>query len=64
MRERPDGMLEAESFEEHMTPQVTWVEDPAFAQAFASELGISTRGTDPGDTLPADDMCHFDAGLG
>ena len=34
MRQRPDGMFEAETFEEHMTPTVNWVEDPEFGKAF------------------------------
>lgn len=34
MRERPDGYLEATTFEEHMDPSVSWVEDPKFSQAF------------------------------
>lgn len=36
MRERPDGMLEATSFEEHMAPGLNWVDDPRFAAAFGS----------------------------
>lgn len=32
-------MLEAESFEEHMQPGVTWHDDPAFAEAFAEIIG-------------------------
>lgn len=39
MRERPDGMLEAETFEEHMMPGVTWHDDPAYAAAFADIIG-------------------------
>lgn len=36
MRLRPDGYLEAETFEEHMAADVTWIEDPEFAAAFAA----------------------------
>lgn len=39
MRERPDGLLEAETFEEHMMPGVTWIDDPAYAAAFADLIG-------------------------
>lgn len=38
MRERPDGYLEAESFAEHMTPEVTWITDPEFDAAFDEQL--------------------------
>ncbi len=38
MRRRPDGMLEAETFEEHMAPDVEWIEDPEFARAFDALL--------------------------
>ena len=37
MRERPDGMLEAENFAEHMAPGVRWMQDPEFAAAFDNE---------------------------
>ena len=36
MRLRPDGYLEAETFEEHMAPDVHWVENPEFSAAFAA----------------------------
>lgn len=36
MRLRPDGFLEAETFEEHMAPGILWVDDPEFAAAFSA----------------------------
>lgn len=40
MRLRPDGYLEAETFEEHMAPDVHWVENPEFSAAFAALVEV------------------------
>lgn len=39
MRERPDGYLEAETFEEHMMPGIRWIENDEFNAAFAAQTG-------------------------
>jgi hypothetical protein len=52
VRLRPDGLLEAESFEEHMMPGVTWIDDPAYAAAFADLIGDETV-TEAAYTKPA-----------
>lgn len=52
MRERPDGLLEAESFAEHMAPGVRWIEDPDFTAAFAAIAGADTMTTEAAYTRP------------
>ena len=54
MRLRPDGYLEAENFAEHMAPDITWVEDPEFAAAFAAEMEHHQMTHPVGELQPSD----------
>lgn len=52
MRLRPDGYLEADTFEEHMHPDVQWIDDPDYAAAFAELVGGPYGGTMTNNPLP------------
>lgn len=58
MKLLPNGLLAAETFEEHMAPDVVWLEDPAYAEAFADaakdhEMNAFTNTIDPRTGSPS-----------